>query len=95
MLLGVAWKWGLPGFLLSAPDPNAFREIAKSQRLGADAETEVGASARQLRFEDTFSRCRPILLEVTPFCFLKRKLRDLSKSRGAGILHSGGCSRRV
>jgi len=95
MLLGVAWKWGLPGFLLSAQDPNAFREIAKSQRLGADAETELGASARQLRLCDTFSRCRPILLEVAAFGFLRRKLRDLSKTRGAGILQSCGCSRRV
>jgi hypothetical protein len=50
MLLGVAWKWGLPGFLLSAQGPNGFREIAKPPRLGADAEIELGASARQLRF---------------------------------------------
>jgi hypothetical protein len=57
----MAWKWGLPGFLLSTQDPNGFRESTKAPMLGADAETELGASARATVVLRRFSCETPLL----------------------------------
>jgi hypothetical protein len=49
MHLGKAWKCGLSGIHLSTQGPNGFRENTVAPWLGADAEIELGASARQPR----------------------------------------------
>jgi hypothetical protein len=63
MHLGKAWKCDLSGIHLSTQGPNGFRESTVAPRLGADAEIELGASARQRSFLVVFCRAGRLFMK--------------------------------
>ena len=80
--LGMAWKCGPPGFLLSTRAPNAFREIAKAPRLWADAEIELEASAGQSHFWVDFYAGR-VFFGKSPAPFFVRAGREICQRQQA------------